>query len=249
MSKIDEYKAKLLKLNHWEEFLIRNSNLPSPRSNLELLAAAVEAGTKDKFIKFLEFTVEVAPVNNPGEFICAIGVAGLGKLITEGDSVEDYFNKLIFFSADPRWRIREGVAMALQYIGRKDMTFLLASIQKWAQSTLFVQRALVAGLCEPVLLKNPEHASQVLNILFKITTQLNNQSLDKKAESYRVLKKALSYGWSVAIVALPQTGKEYFELLMKNGNADIGSIVKENLGKNRLVKMDKEWVNRMLKQF
>jgi len=144
MSKIEEYKVQLINLKQWDDFLLRNSNLPSPRSNLELLAAAVEVGTKDKFLKFLEWNAEIAPINQPGEFLCTIGVAGLGKLISERDEEDKWLLKLKAYSADPRWRVREGVAMALQFIGKRDMNFLLDLAQTWTYSDMFVQRALVA---------------------------------------------------------------------------------------------------------
>ena len=249
MSKVEEYKVQLCNLKEWDDFLLKNSNLPSPRSNLELLVAAVEVGTKDKFLKFLAWNVEIAPVNHPGEFLCTIGVTGLGKLISDRDEEDKWVLNLKAYSADPRWRVREGVAMALQYIGKRDMNFLLDLIQTWTSSDMFVQRALVAGLCEPVLLKKPEHALQVIDILHKITVDIKSHTSDRKTEAFRVLKKALSYGWSVAIIFSPTKGREYFEELMTDPDIDVRGILKGNLGKNRLKKMDAEWVKQLLRQF
>jgi len=249
MSKIQDYIEELKKLKYWDEYLMKNSNLPSPRSNLELLAAAVELGNKETFLKFLKITPEIAGVNDPGEFLCTIGVAGLGKIIAEEKSSTHLFVNLCDFARDPRWRVREGVAMALQYIGKKDMHFLFQSTSEWAQSDLFVQRALVAGLCEPALLRNSEDALKVLEIVFRITENLKKHNSERKTEAYRVLKKALSYGLSVAIVFSSEKGKQYFENLMNEKDPDIRSILKENLSKQRLIRMDSVWVNSMLTQF
>jgi len=89
----------------------------------------------------------------------------------------------------------------------------------------------------------------VLDILHKITVDLMSHTSDRKTEAFRVLKKALSYGWSVAIIFSPARGKEYFEELIRVPDIDVRSILKENLGKNRLKKMDAEWIKQLLKQF
>jgi len=49
----------------------------------------------------------------------------------------------------------------------------------------------------------------------------------------------------VAIVASPMEGKLLFEGLIRSDNKDIRKIVKENLKKNRLMKMDNNWVNQI----
>jgi hypothetical protein len=52
----------------------------------------------------------------------------------------------------------------------------------------------------------------------------------------------MGYCWSVAIVALPETGKSLFEKWLTSEDKDIRWVMKENLKKNRLVKMDADWV-------
>ncbi len=249
MGKIQGYKEELQNLKDWDEYLLKNSNLPSPRSNLELLAVAVELGSKATFLKYINIKPEDAPVNHPGEFLCTIGVAGLGKIILEERSNHELIRKLKGFAHDPRWRVREGVAMALQYIGKNDMDFLLKLTKDWIDGDLFTQRALIAGLCEPALLKNPEHSALVLEIVFYIASEIKTHTLLRKTEDFRVLKKALSYGISVAMVYSPDKGKECFEKLMSEIDPDTRSILKENLSKKRLSVMDAAWVNKTLKQF
>ena len=51
-------------------------------------------------------------------------------------------------------------------------------------------------------------------------------------------------GWSVAAAAVPEIGESLMEKWFANGDRDVRRIMKENLTKNRLVKMDAAWVKR-----
>jgi hypothetical protein len=64
-----------------------------------------------------------------------------------------------------------------------------------------------------------------------------------KNEDYRVFKKAMGYCISVAIVANPEKGKEYFEEWMRSPSLEIRWVLSENLKHDRLRKMDSEWVD------
>ena len=55
-------------------------------------------------------------------------------------------------ASDPRWRVREAVAIALQRFGRHDMAALLVEMRRWLEGDFLDQRAVVAALCEPALL-------------------------------------------------------------------------------------------------
>ena len=242
MSKVEFYKSELLKSNNWEQYLLDHSNLPGPRGNLELLQAVLELGDESLYKTCLTYTQTVAPTDTPGEFVATCGTTGLGKLIANGKS--EYFDILKKQAADSRWRVREGVAFALQYLGKQNISLLLDKMKKWMKDNLYVQRAVVAGLCEPVLLKDPVHAEQVLDILYDIIMNIRTIE-DRKDESFRVLKKGLAYGLSVIVAAYPEKGKQTFAELMKIKEKDIQWILKENLKKNRLIKMDTTWVDAM----
>ncbi len=56
------------------------------------------------------------------------------------------------------------------------------------------------------------------------------------------LLRALAYCWSVAVAALPDAGKPLMEVWLASDDPDIRWIMRENLKKNRLVKMDAAWV-------
>jgi hypothetical protein len=52
----------------------------------------------------------------------------------------------------------------------------------------------------------------------------------------------MGYCWSVAIAALPEDGKPMLEKWLDVDDKDLRWMMKENLKKNRLIKMDADWV-------
>jgi hypothetical protein len=244
-SKIDTYRAFLRNLPNREPYLLANSNLPGPRSNLELLYAVMEEGTEAEFRRWAALEPGVALANTPHEFLACCGVAGLGALLAAGD--RSPLPLLRERAADPRWRVREGVAMALQRWGDADMPGLLAEMNEWAQAGPLVQRAAAAGLCEPRLLQDPSHAAAVLALLDVITRRLaSTPAAERKTDAFKTLRQALGYCWSVAVVALPEAGKPLIEKWLANADPDVRWLMRENLRKNRLAKMDPAWVARFL---
>jgi hypothetical protein len=81
-----------------------------------------------------------------------------------------------------------------------------------------------------------------LDILDDVTSSVID-SKDKESEAFEVLRKGLAYCWSVAVAAYPEKGKKLMEKWASSKDKDIAWIMKENLRKNRLLKMDKEWVS------
>jgi hypothetical protein len=112
---------------------------------------------------------------------------------------------------------------------------------EWSKGTLLEKRAAAAGLCEPGLLSEPAHVVSVLRILDDITRSLCTVE-DRKREEFRVLRKALGYCWSVAVVALPAEGKAMIEPWFASDDRDVRWIVRENLRKKRLMRIEAEWV-------
>lgn len=239
MTKIDDYRKKLKSLDNWDSFLKKESGLPGPRGNLELAEAVADVGDQERFEHLLSLDNAKATTNSPEGYLVFCGVAGMGKLIVEGKT--KYWEKLRTYASDPRWRIREAVAIALQRVGDADMDKLLGKMEIWKNGNWLEKRAVAAALAEPRLLKKPEVIIQVLQILDKITADMENAK-DSKGEEFKILRQGMGYCWSVAVAALPKEGKQAMEKWMKNRNSDILWIMKENLKKNRLVKMDAEWV-------
>lgn len=244
----------------WETFLLAESALPGPRANLELVYAAAEEGDRTLFLRLLERApadaapTRVAPApseaggNGPPadatadprrEFLAVCGAAGLGRLLAEGD--RSVLPVLRGLAGDPRWRVREGVAMALQRWGDADMTGLLGTMEQWSSGDRLEQRAVVAGLCEPRLLRSPTVTGRVLSLLDRITATLLGAP-DRREEPFRVLRRALAYGWSVAAVADLATGLPLLERWFRCADPDVRWVMRQNLGKARLQRAAPEWV-------
>jgi len=234
------------KIENWDDYLMRESGLPGPRGNLELIQAAAEVGSEEQFLHLISFIPEKAPVNSQQEFLACCGTVGLGKLVTEGKV--EYLKLLRSLASDPRWRTREAVAMALQIYGESHMDELIKQMEEWSEGNSYEKRAAVAALCEPKLLKQKEHVLRVLQILDNITESIKSIQ-DRKDEGFKALRKGLAYCWSVAIVGSPDEGKKAFEKWLSCSDKDINWIVKENLKKERLKRMDKEWVEHCLTNY
>ncbi|HPJ63092.1 hypothetical protein, partial [Lentimicrobium sp.] len=125
--------------------------------------------------------------------------------------------------------------------GAGNMDLLILHLKSWLDGNELEKRAVVAGLCEPRLLIDKDNVNEVLQILWDITLGFS-ASPGKISDAAKTLRQALGYGWSVAIVHHPIAGKKIFEQLAGMDNPHIRHIVKENLKKNRLLKMDKAWV-------
>ena len=127
MSKVHTYRQILGSLDDWEPYLLAESGLPGPRGNIELAQAVADEGDEPLFRRLLSFDAAGAPTNTPQEFLAFCGVIGLGRLLAEGR--RDLLPALRRHANDPRWRMREGVAMALQRWGKVDMDGLLAEME------------------------------------------------------------------------------------------------------------------------
>jgi hypothetical protein len=227
-----------------------------------------DLGAEPQFRGWLANGPESAPGDSPQMFLAFCGVVGMGAVLArreEASLTEPVVGKgfstatrpvvvvpspgaasplqvLRYFAADPRWRIREGVAMALQRWGDINMRALLDAMTSWSRGTPLEQRAAAAALCEPRLLGVPGQAAEVLQILDAITSSLLCIE-DRKTDDVQALRKGLGYCWSVATAACPEAGKKLMERWFASTDRDILWIMKENLRKNRLARMDATWVN------
>ena len=237
--KTENYRQQLRGLSTWDAFLLKESGLPGPRANLELVQAVADEGTLVLFQRYLTYTPDRASANSPEVFLTVCGVVGLGRFLAEGDV--DQLAVLRECSNDPRWRVREAVAMGLQRWGDAGLPALLKAMSDWAKGTLLERRAAAAALCEPRLLKEPKYARRVIKLLDTITSSIVRET-DRKAEDFKTLRQALGYCWSVAVVASPIDGKPVMEKWLVNSDPDVAWIMRENLKKNRLQRMDAKWV-------
>ena len=239
--KAEAYRETLQQLADWEPFLLAESGLPGPRGNIELANVAADEGDEPLFRKLLRYDAERAPTNSPQEFLAFCGVVGLGKLLAEGKTL--VLEDISKWASDSRWRVREAVAMALQRWGRRDMPGLLREMTGWSKGGRLARRAAVAALCEPDLLREKEHVRKVLTILDTVTASIA-AARGRKTREFKVLRKALGYCWSVAVAAFPEEGKPRMERWIDSKDQDVRWVMKQNLRKNRLTRLDPNWVKR-----
>jgi hypothetical protein len=241
MTKVEFYRDALGKIEDIDAYLLKESGLPGPRGNIELAQAFADVGNEAQLKHLLSFTPDVAPVNSPYEFLAFCGTVGMGRLLADGDIGK--FKVIRSLASDPRWRIREGVAMALQRLGMKDMDALLDEMEKWSEGNPLEQRAAAAALCEPALLMDKSDVVRVLGILDHITASIISMEY-RRSDEFVALKKGMGYCWSVAAAAYPEAGKKAMEKWFSSKDKDIIWIMKENLKKNRLERKDPEWVEK-----
>lgn len=259
MTKRDEHLADLraLSRDEWEAYLRDHSNLPGPRGNLELLdalGAAVEDADEPLLHAWAVIEPNDAPVGDPGEFVVAAGIVGIGALLAgrvrEGargataastpDARQEWLALLHACASDPRWRVREAVAMALQRLGGADIATLLPVLDGFAADPdPLVRRAAVAAICEPALLRTALATGRAIELLDRVTAGIAALPAgERRGDGVVALRKALGYGWSVVIAADPTRGWPAFERWAEAEDRDVRWIVRENLGKARLVRLD-----------
>ena len=210
MSRIDEYREALESAADQEAYLLAHSGLPGPRANLELARAAADVCATSELDRWARMESDEAPTGTAEEFLAFAGVLGLAGQLVERDGRA--LEELHRHASDPRWRIREAVAMALQRWGEADFGALRTAMHEWAHGTWLERRAAAAALCEPALLTTAERVSEALAVLAKATAGLAESSVEeRRSEEFRALRKGLGYCWSVAVVAAPEVGQPAFE--------------------------------------
>ncbi len=225
------------------EYLLSNSNLPGPRGNLKLLYEfSKDAGPEETDLCLEYITPDVS--NSPEEFAGMCGILSYALANREDmNSLLAFLKKYVNHSS---WRIREAVAISIQETAADSMEQILSGLGDFAEGTSLEKRAVVAGLCEPKLLKNKASNIKILELLFQISLSLDHDNKPDDGETS--LRKALGYGWSVVISNEPEAGKEYFGRLFLRHGKHIKWIIRENLKKDRLKKIDPQWVEACIKK-
>ncbi|MGO4237336.1 HEAT repeat domain-containing protein [Pseudarthrobacter sp. YAF2] len=230
MTKRADYGAVLESLppEQWEAYLAAESGLPGPRGNIELAEAFADVADPALIRMY---------ARSPDEYFAVCGAIGYGRLLAEGDP--EAAQTLRVLAEDGRWRVREGVAMALQRLGDRDMPGLWKLASDWLTDGPLVQRAVAAGICEPRLLLRPEDAAKAVEVLDAITAAIEGTDPGtRRTDQFRVLRQALGYCWSVAVAASPVPGIAHLERWASSRDKDVLWILRENLKKARLARAD-----------
>lgn len=230
MGKVEEYTQELMALRRsdWPAYLSEHSGLPGPRGNIELGQALADVGDLALFDDLIA---------TEDEYLTFCGVLGLGAVLADGDRT--VLPRLRAYATDARWRVREGVAMALQRLGDADLPQLLDVVRAWVNDPdPLVQRAALAGICEPRLLVSPAGAASALEACRNATASLEARPLDtRRSPDVRVLRQGLGYCWSVAVAADPAHGLAEFAKLEQTDDPDVAWVARENRKKRRLASL------------
>ncbi|MFO7323871.1 MAG: hypothetical protein DIU68_019250 [Chloroflexota bacterium] len=231
-------------------YLMEKSNLPGPRMNLGLannFADAVgelvsEPQTRVERLEMLLDTwarlpVDQAPVNHPRVILPCVAVLSYGQAaVSRPEWWDDEIAKLERAATDPRWRVREMVAAALQRMLAADWTRTCGALMSWiACGEPLRIRAAVAAVAEPGLLADKQRAEDALAVQAEAVNQFIHFSPEQRRdENVRALRQALGYTLSVVTAASPETGFHLMEELAALPDPDIVWIVRENMKKKRL---------------
>lgn len=232
MTALTDARDDLIGLRHKPLHLLRyldeNSGLPGPRANLTLVEAFADVAAEDIVWQLS---------GSPDEFRRTCAAAALGRLYLERPGDAKVLARLTELAADDNWRVREGVAMAVQRVGDVSPELLLTLVDGFLAGTARVARAAIAGICEPRLLRRPEVAAAALDACRRATDHLLQVPFEERRhEDVRTLRQGLGYCWSVAIAAAPERGLELWRELEARAatDTDVAWIVQENQAKARL---------------
>jgi hypothetical protein len=240
-----------------EKYLTENSGLPGPRMNLALVDAFAdvigeivsepdppEAQLEALLDGWAALTVEDAPTDDPREILPAAAVMSYGQAaVSRPEWWEDEIEKLHKAAADPRWRIHEMVAAALQRMLLADWERASEALYRWLhEDNPLIVRAAIAAVAEPKLLTDETRGMNALSMqAIAAGCLLRLPAEDRRDEAARTLRQALGYTLSVAVTAVPDAGFSLLERLAVSGDKDARWIVRENLKKARL----KTWPERV----
>ncbi len=246
------------KFSEMEDYLLKNSNLPGPRSNLTLAYKFAACFEKKQFGQELTdllfgwagIPIEKAPVNDRREYLpfCAVLALGAHYLYADKKNKSRIMNQFKSAMNDGRWRIRESAAMGLQYIAEKDFTPIREYFTRWYPDSNYLEkRAFLATLAHPPILKEKEIVRFSLRMSEDIIKELLQDSKERqRSEDFTVLSKGLRYCLSVFVTELPDDGFALLKRYSHSENKHMIKIIKSNLGKSRLTKKYPQRVNEIL---
>jgi hypothetical protein len=229
-------------------YLREQSRLPGTRANLELvnslsnLLVAIVPEQPEQVWMLIHYLVQDEKTvvrNTPDEFVVLCGVVAFGACASvRNEWHTEVFEMMKLFSCSESWRVREGVAMALQrllpVIPQDTIQFLIELATK---GNCFQQRASIAAIAEPSLLRDQAMIDAALAMQRFVLVRLHELSNNgRKRDDVRALRQALGYTLSVVTAATPEKGFALMRECAEWKDPDINWILRENLKKKRLAK-------------
>lgn len=176
-----------------------------------------------------------APGDKPEVILPCAALAAYGAVgVTRPEWWSDEIAKLRTGARDPRWRVREVVARALQRLLDADWSRTVEALRDWAgDDDPLVVRASVAAVAEPPLLRAPDRAADALALQRLAVDRFRRYPAERRGdEDVRVLRKAL--GFTISVAAAATGDVTLLAELEEGGDADLRWIARENAKKARL---------------
>lgn len=247
MNEIESYEKALINMSpkKWPTFLMEHAFVSGNKINNELAETFAQVGTLMDFKQYVDIDHIEAPEGSKEVFLTYCGVLGYGVYLSR------YFDagllaQLRATANDPRITIRKAVIKALQYIGRKKFQRLLDYVDKWKYGTPLEQRACLAAVCSPELMKSNDEILDALELLEWITATFVEDF--EWNQDYEVLQQQVVKCWGKVVAVNPAKGKPMMERWMKEQNPLVNIIMKKSLSNDSLQALDEEWANKWLQK-
>jgi hypothetical protein len=228
-------------------FLREHSHLPGPRGNLELagqfadLVAHLARGSRaapawQVAVGLAGVGPEDAPTDHPGEFLAFCGTLAAAGFADDRERRPRVWATVRRAAEDPRWRLREAAAQAIQRALLLDPAGGQAVLERWAaEGGWLLLRAVAAGVADPPLLSAPGFAVSALRLHEAVLSRFLG-ALDRRDPGFRVLRQGLGFSLSVVVAACPEQGFALLRRLAAGSNPDLAWVLRSNLAKARLAR-------------
>ena len=229
-------------------YLAAESSLAGPRTNQDLTEAFARAirefaaaDPEDRRILW-DLCVELAcispedtPTDDPHEFLSVCGVRGIAAMGTISPGcVKAALRKLAESAEDPRWRIRDAVAIGLRDLLARHRDVTVSELNGWVEGGSWsAMQTVAAGVADADLLREPDLAEAALLLHRKIMIRVYTAG-ERESEDFQALRKTLGCTLSRVVAALPSSGFEYLQQVSTLDDQEIRWIVRENLKDNHL---------------
>lgn len=227
--------------------LREHSHLPGPRGNLELahqfadLVAGLACGERANpawqvAAGLAGVGPEEGPTGDPGEFLAFCGVLASAGFAGDQRRRAGVWRTVRGAAEDPRWRLREAAAQAVQRALPLDPAGGLTVLGDWAAGGgWLLLRAVVAGVADPPLLADGRFAAAGLRLHGVVLDRLGDAP-DRRDPSFRVLRQGLGFTLSVVVAASPEEGFAFLRALAARPDPDLVWVLHSNLAKARLAR-------------
>jgi hypothetical protein len=233
--------------------LTGHSGLPGPRLDLGLVQAFARAvgrlvdpaadgrpldvGALEGLLDgWAALSADEAPGDEPIVILPCAAVAAYGQVgATRPDWWDDEIAKVRRAAGDPRWRVREVVAQALQTLLAADWPRTIDALEGWAgDEDPLVVRAAAAGVAEPPLLRDDgDRARSAAAVQRRAVDALAAlPRATRRDDGVRALRTAL--GFTVSVTTAATGDFTLLAAMAASPDADLRWAARQNLRKARL---------------